>query len=161
MTQSRFNIFLCSTFSLFAWNSSAWSQSPQSLKPNCQNALEIVKAENLPVEELSKLGPELNVAKGNYAMTFWPIDSEVRSEKVGQTPIGFSLIQTRDLETPPIGLLIRSNQKDKLSFARDGHQILIASRQESSCPIRAIMSVTERGGVVLREMAVEQADFRN
>jgi hypothetical protein len=158
MSKSLSKTFICCALSINIWSSNAWAHTTIAPTPNanCQNALEVIPVKNLSAGDLSKLGPELNVAKGNYAMTFWPVDTEVRSEKVGKTPIGFSLIQTRDMETPPIGLLIRSNQNDKLDFARDGHQILIASRQESRCPIRAILSVTETGGVVLREMAAEK-----
>lgn len=160
MTQSRLKTFVCSAFSFIVWSSHAWSQTPTSLKQNCQNALELVPVENLPVDDLSKLGPELNVAKGNYAMTFWPIDSEKRHEKANKATIGFSLIQTRDIESQPVGLLILSDQSDAFDFVKDGHQIMISSRQESRCPIRAILSVTDTGGVVLREMAFEKARWR-
>ncbi len=90
-------------------------------------------------------------------MSFWPFASEERPEKVGKTTIGVSLIQTRDIESPPVGLLILSDQSDAFDFVKDGHQIMISSRQESRCPIRAILSVTETGGAVLREMAFEKA----
>ncbi|MFY7761462.1 hypothetical protein [Aquidulcibacter sp.] len=157
MSQARLKTFICSAFSLIAWSSHAWSQTPTSLKPNCPHALEAVPVEKLSVAEISKLGPELIVSKGNYTMTFWPVDPEERAEKLGKNPIGFSLIQTRDMDTPPIGLLIRSTQTDELGFVKDGHQIMIGSQSQSSCPIRAILSVTETGGVVLRELASEKA----
>jgi hypothetical protein len=157
MSQARLKTFICSAFSLIVWSSHAWSQTPTSLKPNCPHALEAVPVEKLSVAEISKLGPELIVSKGNYTMTFWPVDPEERAEKLGKNPIGFSLIQTRDMDTPPIGLLIRSTQTDELGFVKDGHQIMIGSQSQSSCPIRAILSVTETGGVVLRELASGKA----
>jgi len=155
MTQARLKTFICSAFSLIVWSSHAWSQTPTSLKSNCPNALEAVPVEKLSVAEISKLGAELIVSKGNYTMTFWPLKPQDRAEKAGKVTIGVSLIQTRDLETPPVGLMILSTQSDDLDFVKDGNQILIGSGPQGGCPTRAILTVTETGGVVLRELAVE------
>jgi hypothetical protein len=56
-----------------------------------------------------------------------------------------------------IGLLILSDQSGAFDFVKYGHQIMIGSREESRCPIRAILSVTETGGVVLRELVSEKS----
>jgi len=158
MSKSLSKTFIFYALSINIWSSNAWSQTTIASTPsaNCQSALQVVPVQNLAFGDLSKLRPELNVAKGNYAMTFWPVASEERPEKANKTTIGFSLIQTRDIESQPVGLLILSDQSDAFDFVKDGHQILIGSRQESRCPIRAILSVTETGGAVLREMAAEK-----
>jgi len=150
--------FIGSELAISLSRSEAWSQTSTlpELKSSCQNTLEVVPAERLSVGELSKLGQELTIAKGNYAMTFWPLKPKNRSEKTDWTTIGVSLVQTRDIESPPVGLLIRSNQSNSLNFVKDGQQILIGGRQESNCPTRAILTVTETGGVVLRELAVKK-----
>jgi hypothetical protein len=159
MSKSLSKTFICCALSINIWSSNAWSQTTIASTPsaNCQSALQVVPVQNLALGDLSNLGPKLNVARGNYAMSFWPFASEERPEKVGKTTIGVSLIQTRDIESPPVGLLILSDQSDAFDFVKDGDQILIGSRQEGRCPIRAILSVTETGGIVLREMAFEKA----
>jgi hypothetical protein len=159
MSKSLLKTFIYCALSMSIWSSNAWSQTTitTTSNANCQNALEVLPIRNLPVGDLSKLGPELNLAKGNYAMTFWPVDSGTQPEKVAKTAIGFSLIQTRDMESQPIGLLILSDQSGAFDFVKDGHQIMIGSREESRCPIRAILSVTETGGVVLRELVSEKS----
>ncbi len=158
MSKSLLKTLACCALSINIWSSNAWAHITiaPTHNANCQNALEVIPVKNLSAGDLSKLGPELNVAKGNYAMAFWPVDSEKRHEKANKTTIGFSVIQTRDIESQPVGLLILSDQSDAFDFVKDGHQIMISSRQESRCPIRAILSVTETGGVVLREMAFEK-----
>jgi hypothetical protein len=150
--------FIGSALAISLSRSEAWSQTSTlpKLKSSCQSTLEVVPAERLSVGELSKLGQELTIAKGNYAMTFWPFEPKDRSEKTDWTTIGVSLIQTRDIESPPVGLMILSTPSDDLDFVKNGHQILIGGRQESNCPTRAILTVTETGGVVLRELAVEK-----
>lgn len=158
MSKSLLRTCICCALSINIWSSNAWSRTTLTPTPgaNCQNALQVVPIQNLALGDLSDLGPELNVARGNYAMTFWPLASDDRPEKVGKTTIGVSLIHTRDIESPPVGLLILSNKADALDFVKDGNQIMIGSRRDSSCPIRAILSVTETGAVVLREMAAEK-----
>ncbi len=90
-------------------------------------------------------------------MTFWPFETKDRAQKATKATIGVSLIQTRDIESPPVGLMILSTQSDDLDFVKDGNQILIGSGPQGSCPTRAILSVTETGGVVLRETGIEKA----
>ncbi|HCP64217.1 MAG TPA: hypothetical protein DIU09_06480, partial [Hyphomonadaceae bacterium] len=157
MSQSLTKTFICSTLALILSGSNAWSQTSAtpSSKSSCQSTLEAVPVERISLKELSKLGPELIVAKGNYTMTFWPLEPQDRAKKAGKATIGVSLIQTRDLETPPVGLMILSTQSDELDFVKDGNQILIGSGPQGGCPTRATLAVTETGGVVLRELAVE------
>lgn len=158
MSQSLTKTFICSSLALILSGSNAWSQTPAtpSANPSCQRTLEVVPVERVSLKELSRLGPELSIAKGNYAMTFWPLEPKDKAEKAGKTTIGMSLIQTRDMESPPVGLMILSTQAADLDFVKDGNQILIGSSPQSGCPTRAILSVTETGGVVLRELAVEK-----
>jgi hypothetical protein len=159
MPKSLTTSFIFCALATILSGSNAWSQTSPSQKLNshCQITLEVIPAERLTFGDLSKLGKELTVAKGNYAMTFWPFETNNRAEKAGKTTIGVSLIQTRDIESPPVGLLILSTQSDDLDFVKDGSQILIGSAPESTCPTRAILSVTETGGVVLRETGIEKA----
>lgn len=89
-------------------------------------------------------------------MVFWPFDPEDKPMKAGKTAVGFALIRTGDLGEQPVGLMILSTQSGDLDFVKDGNQILIGSGPQGSCPIRAIISVTETGGIVLRELAVEK-----
>jgi hypothetical protein len=158
MSKLLLKTFACCALSINIWSSNAWSQTTIAPTPNanCQNALEVVPVKNLSAGDLANLGPELTVARGNYAMTFWHVEPDNGHGKLNKATIGFSLIQTRDIESQPVGLIILSNKSEPLDFVKDGHQIMIASRHESSCPIRAILSVTETGGIVLREMSVEK-----
>jgi hypothetical protein len=159
MSKSLMTSFICCGLATILSGSNAWSQTSSSPRLNspCQNTLEVIPAERLTFGDLSKLGQELTVAKGNFAMTFWPLEPNHRAEKAGKKTLGVSLIQTRDIERPPVGLKILSTQSDDLDFVKNGSRILIGSRSESTCPIRAILSVTETGGVVLKEMGIDKA----
>ena len=159
MSKSLLKTLACCALSINLLSSNGWSQTTIDPTPNatCPNALEVVPVKNLSAGDIANLGPQLTVARGNYAMTFWHVESDKRQGKLNKATIGFSLIQTRDIESQPVGLIILSNKSEPLDFVKDGHQIMIASRHESSCPIRAILSMTETGGIVLREMSVEKA----
>lgn len=158
MSKSLTKTFICAALAIILSGSNAWSKTStiQSANSSCQSKMEVVPVERVSLKELSKLGPELIVAKGNYAMTFWPLETKDQAEKAGKTTVGLSLIQTRDIESPPVGLMILSTQSDDLDFVKDGNQILIGSGPQGGCSTRAILSVTETGGVVLRELAVEK-----
>jgi hypothetical protein len=158
MQRSASKTFSCLLLLASLWASNAWSQAPlaPTKSSTCQSTLEAAPVGDISIKELASFGPAEIVSKGNYTMIFWPFDPEERPMTAGKTAVGFALIRTGDLGEQPVGLMILSTQSNDLDFVKDGNQILIGSGPQGGCPTRAILSVTETGGVVLRELAVEK-----
>ncbi len=159
MQRSASKTFSCLLLLASLWAANAWSKPPiaPTKSSTCQSRLEAAPVGDISIKDLSGFGPAEIVSKGTYTMIFWPFDPEERPIRAGKTAVGFALIRTGDLGEQPLGLMILSTQSGDLNFVKDGNQILIGSGPQGDCPTRAILSVTETGGVVLRELAVENA----